>query len=92
MYWIIFTVLISAGDDTPTFSVQVPEFAKSQQFDNRAECLDFLTQGFINGKFPDIGKPWNLVAESSNVQASSHSIIAHDAFINYSLGCVRNEV
>lgn len=92
MYWIVMTVLISAGDDTPTFSVQVPGFAKSQQFDNRAKCLDFLTQGFINGKLPDISKPWNLVAESNNVQVSSYSILSHDHFINYSVGCVRNEL
>jgi len=92
MYWIVFTVLISANDDTPTFSVQVPEFAKGQQFEDRAKCLDFLTQGFINRKLPDIDRSWNLVSESGNVQASSQIIISHEAFINYSVGCVRNEL
>ena len=98
MYWIVFLSFASIpGDssrDNPVTVLEVPPFAEAKEFQTLEKCQRFLTDGFLNGKFPELQndeRRWQLVQFGKLIEGIVHD---HDDNIvfSYQITCVENPI
>ena len=98
MFWIIFLSFSSIPEDVSTDNpvniLDVPPFAEGKEFQTLDQCQRFLTDGFLEGKFPELQndeRRWQLVQFGRTVEGMSHEHNENVVF-SYRITCVKNPI
>lgn len=98
MYWIVFLSFASIpgeeSNDNRVTLLDVPSFAKGQEFQTVEQCQRFLADGFLNGQFPKLQndeRRWQLIQSGKVIEGISHDHNKNIVF-SYQIRCVENPI